>query len=342
MKILHVLLSRGFAGSERSTAESCNAQCDGHEVTLALRRDHRNAAGASIVDHLDPRVLVVELPKRLFTGWRLARLIRQWRPDVVHCHLRRATRLVAQIAPDAATVATLHVEMNSPHYLRMDGLICNARWQQRDIPAGYGGLVFKAHNSLTPHRRLAPAEIEAIRAGLGIGPQDFFVGGVGRLTVEKGWDQLIDAVKRLRHLPRIRVVIFGTGSARERFERQAADDARITVGPYRTDIKDVYQAMDVFVCPSRFEPLPRVMLEAMDAGVPVIASTAEGCRELVEDYGGDLFAIDDVPALATLIERHAQAGRTRTAIDLGAHHVPRANTAMLDFYQRVVAQRRPR
>src|SRR3546814_1332434 len=52
---------------------------------------------------------------------------------------------------------------------------------------------------------------------------------------------------------------------------------------WRKDLKDVYQSLDLFVCPSRFEPLPRVMLEAYDAGVPVISSDAGGCPELVEE-----------------------------------------------------------
>src|SRR3546814_16031842 len=75
---------------------------------------------------------------------------------------------------------------------------------------------------------------------------------------------------------------------------------------WRKDLKDVYQSLDLFVCPSRFEPLPRVMLEAYDAGVPVISSDAGGCPELVEEYGGDLFPREDVPALTALLERHAR------------------------------------
>jgi len=49
MRILHTLFSSGFAGTERATAEMCNAcATQGHEVMLALRRDHRGAGGASI------------------------------------------------------------------------------------------------------------------------------------------------------------------------------------------------------------------------------------------------------------------------------------------------------
>ena len=154
MRIVHVILSRGFAGSERSTAESCNAQCAEHELLLVVRRSHASRSGLSILEHLDARVRVAAVPDRWFTRRRLARELAAFAPDVIHTHLRRATRLVTQIRPAAATIATLHLNVNGPQFLDLDGLICNAFWQKRDIPASYRGLVFKLENSLTPHRRL--------------------------------------------------------------------------------------------------------------------------------------------------------------------------------------------
>jgi glycosyltransferase involved in cell wall biosynthesis len=341
MKILHVLLSRGFAGSERSTAESCSAQAAaGHAVMLAVRRSHRGPTGASVLDHLDRRVQVSVLPDRLFTGRALARAMAAFGPDIVHCHLRRGTRLTAAIDPPAALVATLHLDFNSRAYGAMDGLICNARWQLRELPASYRGLTFKAHNSLLPHRRLDAAERAAVRAGLGAGPDDFLVGGAGRLTRKKGWDMLIDAF-RAGDLPSgARLVLFGAGSAEGALRRRAGNDPRIRFGGWRSDLKDVYQALDLFVCPSRFEPLPRVMLEALDAGVPVVASDADGCRELVEDYGGELFTREDVPALTALLERHARARPSRHRPDLSAHHLDNAMAAMLAFYGQVIERKR--
>ena len=69
MRILHTLFSSGFAGTERATAEMCNALCGAHEVALAVRRGHRNRAGASIVDALVrpdllSRSLIAQLPAR--------------------------------------------------------------------------------------------------------------------------------------------------------------------------------------------------------------------------------------------------------------------------------------
>jgi len=339
MRIMHVILSRGFAGSERSTAESCNAQSREHTVAIVLRRSNANGSGTSITRYLDPAVEVHIIPDVLFTRRSLGRAIAEFRPDVIHTHLRRSTRLVSQLAPDCATIATLHLSVNGPQFLDLDGLICNAFWQQRDIPAGYPGQVFKLNNSLTPHRGLSGAEIDALRRNLGVSNGEFLIGGVGRLAFSKGWDTLIRAFAAAK-LEGARLVILGEGRERSRLERLAGAQG-VLVG-FRANVKDYYQAFDLFVCPSRREPLPRVILEAMDGGVPVIASTAEGCRELVAEYGGDLFPIEDEAALSALLVRHFESRGTRRVVDLSAHHVDAVNRTIVDAYRSVIAHRRAR
>lgn len=341
MKIMHVILSQGFAGSERSTAESCNEQARcGHEVRLVVRRSHRaKANAASILDHIEPAVSVRVVPDRLFTGLALGRAIREFAPDVVHTHLRRATRLVVRARPAAATVATLHLSVNGPQYLELDGLICNANWQRESIPPGYRGRVFKMSNSLIPHRRLTAEERLACRAELGIAPDELLVGGVGRLAHSKGWDVLIRAFESVA-APGARLVIFGEGRERPRLESLAGP--RVLLPGFHRNVKDWYQVFDLFVCPSRREPLPRVILEALDGGTPVIASTADGCRELIEQYGGELFEIEDVEGLARLLRRSIEQPPPRVQVDLTAHHVENVTRAYLQAYETLLQDVRAR
>ncbi len=340
MRIIHTILSRGFAGSERSTAESCNAQAArGHDVLLIVQRRHRGPNGASILDHIAPNVQVEIVPSRLFTKRAMRRAIAAFRPDLIHTHLRRSTRLVTKLKPDAATIATLHLSVNGRWYLDLDGLICNAHWQKRDIPDGYRGLVFKMNNSLVPHRRLDAGQRRELRATLGADDSTFLVGGVGRLARSKGWDTLIEAFRRAR-LPDAKLVIFGAGREQPKLAKLASGDPSIALPGHRKDIKDLYQAFDLFVCPSRREPLPRTMLEAYDAGCPVVASTADGCVELVADYGGDLFPIEDVDALAALLTRHHRERPPHRDVDLSRHHIDAVTETYLDAYRAVIAQRR--
>jgi glycosyltransferase involved in cell wall biosynthesis len=337
MRILHVILSRGFAGSERYAAELASVQSRENEVMLIVRRSHRSRFGMSIVDHVADGVHVSPVPNWLGTQRAVERRIRAFLPDVIHTHLRRSARIISRARTDAPSVATLHISANGPQFFRLDGLICNARWQVREIPPSYPGKVFKLNQLFTPHRRLDAAEITELRKSLGVAPGQFLIGAVARLAHSKGLDILIQAFRDAA-LPDARLVILGEGRERRRLERLLGPN--MTMPGFRTNIKDYYQAFDLFVCPSRREPLPLVMLEAFDAGIPIVASTAEGCRELIEEYGGDLFPVGDSAALASLLRKHAAAPPARVLHDLSPHFIENVNRTILSVYQELIAARR--
>ncbi|HEY7379544.1 MAG TPA: glycosyltransferase [Steroidobacteraceae bacterium] len=338
LRIVHTILSKGFAGSERATAEMCNAHCREHEVLLILKRGHTSRNGVSIRQWLDPAVQVVEVGNWLPRAG-MARALEQFRPDVIHAHLRRSTRLLARIRPPAPTIATLHLTANGPHFADMDGLICIAQWQHEDIPRGYRGRVFDINESLIPNRRLSASEIATLRRELGAAPGDYLVGGVGRLARSKGFDVLVEAFKRA-HLPAARLVIIGEGRERTRLERALVPG--ISLPGFRSDAKDCYQAFDVFVSPSRSEPLGRVVLEALDAGVPVIASATRGPAEILSRYPGELFPIGDVDALAALLRRSHELRPPRLHHDLSAYHLPNIARETAAAYRELIDAKRLR
>jgi glycosyltransferase involved in cell wall biosynthesis len=337
MRILHVILSSGFAGSERYAAELASFQAAEHDVMLIVRRTHRSRFGTSIVDAVSKRVCVAPVPAWLGTQRSVERRIQEFRPDVIHTHLRRSSRIIARARADAATVATLHNRANGPHFFELDGLICNAHWQVREIPLTYQGQVFKLNQLFTPHRRLDAAEVAALRESLGVAPDQYLVGAAARLAHSKGLDSLIRAF-RAADLPNARLVILGEGRERRRLERLLGPN--MAMPGFRANVKDYYQAFDLFVCPSRREPLPLVMLEALDAGLPIVASTADGCRELIEEYGGDLFTIDDVAALAEKLRRHAAAPKERLTRDMTPHFIENVDRAIMGVYAQLITKRR--
>ena len=197
--------------------------------------------------------------------------------------------------------------------------------------------MFKLNQLFTPHRRVDAAEIAALRRSLGVGPEQYLIGAAARLAHSKGLDTLIEAF-RVADLTNARLVIFGEGRERRRLERLLGPN--MALPGFRKNIKDYYQAFDLFVCPSRREPLPLVMLEAFDAGLPIVASTADGCRELIEEYGGDLFPIGEVAALAALLRSHASAPRKRQTHDLTPHFIGSVNQTIMEVYAKLIARRR--
>lgn len=333
LRIAHLILSSGFAGSERSTVESCNAQVTDHDVLLVLRKDHRSRAGASIRDHLDARVQVAEVPPRWFTGKHLVAALREFRAQVAHAHLRRSVRSLAAAKVGAKTVATLHLHINGRQFLDMDAIVCIARWQLETIPPSYRGKAVLIPESLVPHRRLAPNEIESLRREVGAAAGDYLIGGVGRMAHSKGWDLLLHAFQQA-NLPQAKLVLVGEGRERPKLMRMAGRNVKFL--GHRDDVKDFYQAFDLTVCPSRREPLGRVILEALDGSVPVLASRAQGPQEILTEYPGDLFPVEDVAALAQALRDNYERGRRRVQVDLSKHHLETVNKALVELYRAIL------
>ena len=167
---------------------------------------------------------------------------------------------------------------------------------------------------------------ETARNRLGLHPEQPVVMTVGRLTVMKGQRHLIDCVPGLvGRFPDVRVVLVGDGHLRADLTAQAAalgvSDAVVFAG-HRTDARQLLDAADVFVLPSRHEGMPLAAMEAMDAGLPVVGTRVIGTAEVVaEGETGLLVAPGDDAALgealATLLAdparrtRYGQAGRRR-------------------------------
>ncbi|MBK6453478.1 MAG: glycosyltransferase [Proteobacteria bacterium] len=334
LRVLHVILSRGFAGSERAAVEACAALSRRHDVALVVRSDHRDRSGVSLLDELEPGIEVFEVPPRWRTQQRLAEIIERWRPDIIHTHLRRGTRYVARIKRTARHVSTLHLHLNGPHYLRTDALFCISEWQLATVPSTYRGRTWLVPNSLVPHPRLPPERIRQLRAELGAGDDDFLIGGVGRIVPRKGFDVLLQAFAQAQ-LPQAKLVIVGDGSERASLQRLVTDGVRFE--GFRRDVKDLYQAFDLFVCPSRYEPFGRVIAEALDSGVPVLACASHGPRDIARRYPIDLVPLDDAATMAAALRRHHAAGRRRIESDLSEFSLEQTAARMEQAYRAVLS-----
>ena len=127
------------------------------------------------------------------------------------------------------------------------------------------------------------------------------LGYIGQLIPRKGLDTLLHAFRNL-DIPGKRLCIVGEGPQRLELERladQIGEKERVHFFGFRDDRIALMKCFDVFVLPSRLEGIPRCVLEAMAARVPVVATDIPGCRALVEDnVTGILFPVDDHVGLA--------------------------------------------
>lgn len=146
------------------------------------------------------------------------------------------------------------------------------------------------------------------RKACGVTDDVCLIGSIGRLTPVKGFPHLIKAVQILAEQGlRVKLWLVGSGTLNAEFLRLAqglgvAD--RVELLGHREDTYELLQAMDMFVLPSLHEGIPMALLEAMAAGLPVIASRVGGIPEVIEDHvSGILVEPGDPCGLALICRR---------------------------------------
>ena len=224
------------------------------------------------------------------------------RPDLLHTHLGYSDFLggIAARSLGIPAVSTLHVmewdrDLRSRVQLRLIALARLACCQRvvtvsEAARASYLAAwparrdrVVTVHNGIAAPPR--PGTGRAVRAELGIAPGDQVIAMITVLREGKGHRVAAEAVSALRErLPDVRLLILGDGPAREEVRALAAPlgDAAIVAG-HRGDVMEVLDATDVLLHPSRVDAFPTALLEAMAAGVPVVASRVGGIPEIVDD-----------------------------------------------------------
>lgn len=330
MLILHVVFSSRIAGSERYCIDLANRQAAaGHEVHVAGVRSSplSQALSAKVRFHGFHWFL---------RGFFLRRLIDGLAPDICHGHLSAACKALGGVAGRHQTVATLHVGYKPHQHGRLDGVICVNRAQSARLSA-YRGLARVIPNWLPE----APADFAApgLREELGLGDDVFLIGAVGRLHPSKGMDVLIKAF-RASAPPSAALVILGEGPQRPELEKLCEGDPRVHLVGYRPAVHHWLQDLDLFVSPSREESFGLAILEAMSAGLPIIATAAEGPAEFLRGQPAVLVPPGSSDALAAALAaawaRFRPDGLPRIGYDLSLFDPAARLANITDFYEHVM------
>lgn len=341
MKVVHVIESMRRGGAESVVIEHVrHAAPDVTSVVVAL-----NHGGAALADAAaaGARTVAFEKSGDHRAGiTRLARLLRDERPDVVNGHNATGGLYAALAAPFAGgppvfrTEHTLHyagrhstlypiLEPLATSLTRRVVCVCRAVLEShvRRLPWAARRFVTVANGiSSTPPTR-ARGEI---RRELGIAEGERLVLSVGSLTPQKAQDVLLEAFATVApRVPAARLAIAGEGAWRERLTGRLESlglGQRARLLGDRSDAAELMAAADLFVLSSRREGLPMTLLEAMRAGCAAIGTRIGGIPEAIDDGvtgtlvpAGDAIALGDaiVRTLTDESGRRAQgaAGRAR-------------------------------
>ncbi len=255
----------------------------------------------------------------------LVALARARRARILHVHGYAASdfgRLAARRVGAALVLHEHFADPRMPHYqgwadralagmtdraIAVSGSTRDFLIRERHVPADRVSVIWNGA-PLDTFAPVAPELAAATRRELGIGADDLVVGSIGRLNLQKGHRDLLDAAARLLPaVPQARILIVGDGDQADALQAQARAlgiDGRVVFAGHRADVPALLGAIDVFCIASIYEGTPLALFEAMAAGKAIVSTAVDGCREVLEDGStGLLTPAGDPHALADALQR---------------------------------------
>jgi glycosyltransferase involved in cell wall biosynthesis len=224
-------------------------------------------------------------------------ITRNFNVDLIHAHLPKAHVLagLAGALTHTPAIATVHGNTITTHELGIHRTtnshliaVCQEAYMQALAMGVAPDKVTLINNGVDldiyrPSERLRAA----FRASLGVGPQTPLIGFVGRIDVEKGPDQFLQAAQVIHaEAPHAHFVMVGTGHQHDRMRQMTAEMGLSDVMHFAglwADTSKVYPGLDLLLLTSRIEGMPLSLLEAMACEVPVVALGVGGVPEIVEE-----------------------------------------------------------
>lgn len=296
MRICQVMLAEGFGGAERYFVDlSMELARRGHDVLAVC-----HPAGMAR-DRLAPTPGLEVAPLRTLSPWdplaprRLRKLIAAYRPELVQSHLARATRIAgkAMAGMGLPLVAKTHNYVDLKYYREVTLFLPTTRDQA----------AYLVQSGVVQERMRVIPNFSALPAVDAPSERPPAVLAMGRFVVKKGYAQLLSAYARLkaRGMALPPLLLAGDGPLRADLENNAREQGLSDLVQFVGWQKDAARFLargTLFVLPSLDEPFGIAVLEAMARGVPVIATSTAGPREILDGDTALLVPPGDIAALA--------------------------------------------
>ena len=335
MKIALIITELQLGGAQRIVIELASrlAQSDWEVCVITnerglLLQDLRGVRGVEVITVAALRREITPF-KDLLALVRITSLLNNFKPDIVHTHTPKAG-LIGRVAARLLRIPCIHtvhgigcdvsaMSLVEKVYLACERLAAKLSAVQVMVSEGlrktcveYGlapdGKVRVIFGGFDARQFAKLPTRSKARVALGLPVEGVVIGTVSCMKPGKRVGDFVEVCKQVRSaIPNMTAGVVGDGELRQEIQREidrGGLEESIRLLGWRRDVPAIMAAMDVFVLMSAHEGFPLTVLEAMAAGVPVVATRVDGCIEIIEKTrAGVLIERGDIEGGATAVVR---------------------------------------
>tara|TARA_B100000787_G_scaffold60697_1_gene44352 strand:- start:501 stop:1478 length:978 start_codon:yes stop_codon:yes gene_type:complete len=272
IKIIHILISKGFAGSEKYLCDLIDYQSKFFDVSVIILK--KNMMLKKYINKNVKTFQIIDFFKKI----QITKIIDKDKPDIVHTHLSNAAKCVNK-SNKFKIVATAHMNFKNSILKNCDGLIVSNNTQFKEAAKNFKGALFKSYL----WARLKPITKSKLKLKneLRIPKKNIVFGSIGRFHPQKGFDLILKKFKQ--EAPKDSTLIL-IGNGHDEFKKKIKNYKNIVLLGHIDNVSNYYNLFDVAIFASRWETFGFTLVEAMQFRLPIISSVHIGNKDWIKKF----------------------------------------------------------
>jgi glycosyltransferase involved in cell wall biosynthesis len=272
IKILHVILSKGFAGSEKYVVDLIKYQKKTNKVNVIISNDNK-----MLNNFLRKNIKVFKVGK-FFKKYQIKSLIKKIEPNIVHTHLGEASKTVSK-SPNYKVISTMHMNFKASDYQNSDAIIVLNNSQLSEIKKKFGGKIFKSYLWVNlPRTNITKSKL---KKNLNIPKKNFIFGSIGRFHPQTGFDIIIKVFQKLK-LVNCTIILIGNGH--KEYKKFEKINGNFRIIGHVENVSNYYNIFDAGIFMSRWETFGFSLIEGMKFKLPIISSKHIGNKDWIDRF----------------------------------------------------------
>jgi len=335
MNILHIIVSGSWAGTENITFSYLNGLSKNHNVAVVVKENGKFSK-KFYQEKLSQNVQLITL-KDISDLTSINKKINKelaFVPDIIHAHLSLGCR-IARTMKKASNIIIAHMHMRfyAIQFSEFDALVAVSSWQLKDIPRWYEGYSKVIPNFNQELKSVSFDQLERFKRRIYFEEDEYIIGTVCRLHIEKGIDTLINAFIKA-NIPKSKLVIIGDGIHLNYFKKLALGHNNIYFIGFLDDAYKYMKVFNLYISPSRADSFGLSTLEAIEQGIPVLASDTFGSKDILKGYEEFLFKIANEHELCIkILNMYNNKKLSKKHIDISLYNSTRSLMLLEKYYE---------